>query len=62
MLVCNFAADVIILLTFPTKMCILCHTINFSRFWWYFGAILAKRSFGLLFFIGINDIVDDIDG
>jgi hypothetical protein len=52
----------IVMVTFSTKMSIFCNTIVFSRFWRNFGAILAHRRFRLLFFVIINNIVNNVSG
>ena len=43
-------------------MCIFSETVEFSRVRWNFGAVIAKRGFGLLFFVCVNHIVNDING
>lgn len=44
------------------EICVLCHTIDLSRFWWNFSAVITEGSFGLLFFIGVYYVVYDVDG
>lgn len=52
----------IVLIAFHTKMCILSNAIEFRRLWGYFSTIFADRCLRLLLFVGVYNIVDDIDG
>ena len=60
MLGCEFTC-MIILITFHTEMGIFSYTKKFSCFRRNLGAILAKRCSWLLFFIGINNIINHIN-
>ena len=57
---CQFRC-MILLIAFHTKMSILGNTIPFCILWRYFIAILAKRSFTLLFFLSIYNVINNID-
>jgi hypothetical protein len=50
----------IFLVAFHAKMSVLGNAVPFCIFWWNFVAVLAKGSLRLLFFFGVDDIVDDV--
>lgn len=53
---------VVVFIALCAEMCVFGDAVEGGGFWWYFGAIFAQRRLRLLFLIGVDDVVDDVDG